>query len=177
MKRLLLVVSGSVAAYKSAYIVDKLVNEYEVNVVMTKNACNFITPFQLQCLSKNHVATDIINHQSLCVDHIELAKRADVIIIVPATANIIGKVANGIADDMATATLIVQSKAKKFFAPAMNADMYNNPVVQRNIHTLINDGWKELKPRVGTLACGGKGLGTLAKEDEIVASLKEALCN
>ncbi len=175
MKKILIIVSGSVAAYKSVYIVDALTKDFEVNVVMTKNACQFITPFQLQCLSKNYVAVDTANVHSLEVDHIELAKKADAIIIVPASANIIGKVANGIADDMATSTLIVQNDAKKYFAPAMNTDMYNNPIVKRNINELIKNDWVEIPPREGLLACGEYGIGTLALESDIIKIIKEDL--
>ncbi len=175
MKNILIVVSGSVAAYKSANVIDQLGTDYNINVIMTKNACNFITPFQLQCLSKNPVLTDTVNENTMHVDHIELSKGADLILIVPATANIIGKIANGIADDMATSTLIVQNQAKKLFAPAMNTDMYNNPVVQENIAKLKRLGFNEIKPRVGLLSCGEYGVGALEYEHEIVKLIKKEL--
>ncbi len=175
MKKILIIVCGSVAAYKSAYLIDALVKDYEVNVIMTKNACNFITPFQLQCLSKNHVAVDTVNGDTLEVDHIALAKSADAILIAPATANFIGKIANGIADDMASSTLIVRNNALKYFAPAMNTDMYLNPIVQRNISVLADEEWTEIPPREGLLACGEYGIGTLALEEEIIKKVKVGL--
>ncbi len=175
MKNILLVVSGSIAAYKSAVIASGLVGKYNVDVIMTNGATKFITPLTLQTLTGNPVATNTFNEMTLEVDHIELAKNADLILIAPATANIIGKVANGIADDMASTVLAVSSKAIRLVAPAMNTNMYLNPIVQTNLEKLITYGWEEIKPKESLLACGDYGIGALADVEEIISLINNKL--
>ncbi len=175
MKNIVLVVSGSIAAYKSAVIASRLVGEYNVDVIMTNGATKFITPLTLQTLTGNPVATNTFNEMTLEVDHIELAKNADLILIAPATANIIGKVANGIADDMASTVLAVASKAVRLVAPAMNTNMYLNPIVQNNLEKLKAYGWEEIQPKESLLACGDYGIGALADVEEIIEIINQKL--
>lgn len=175
-KNIVLGVTGSIAAYKAAEIVGQLKKEgYEVDVIMTKNACNFITPLTLQTLSKNKVLTDMFETPSPYeVEHISLASKADLILVAPATANIIGKVANGIADDMLSTT-IMASKALVVFACAMNSNMYENRIVQSNIEKLKGYGYKFLEPEEGLLACGVSGKGKLANTEKIVRFINDIL--
>lgn len=175
-KNIVLGVCGGISAYKSAELVGKLKKEgYEVDVIMTKNACQFITPLTLQTLSKNKVVTDMFeNPTPYEVEHISLASKADLILVAPATANIIGKVANGIADDMLSTT-IMASKALTVFACAMNNNMYENRVVQANIQKLKDYGYKFIEPEDGMLACGTTGKGKLAKPDKIISYVNEIL--
>ena len=130
-------ITGGIAAYKACGIVSYLKSEgANVDVIMTKNACEFITPLTLETLSGNKVITDMFERPDyIDVKHISLARKADLFLIVPATANIIGKVANGIADDMLSTT-IMATKAPVIFAPAMNNGMYENPIVQNNLEKL-----------------------------------------
>ena len=130
-------ITGGIAAYKACGIVSYLKQQgTNVDIIMTKNACEFITPITLEILSGNKVITDMFERPDyIDVKHISLAKKADIFLVVPATANIIGKVANGIADDMLTTT-VMATKAKVLIAPAMNTNMYENPILQRNINTL-----------------------------------------
>ena len=136
-------ITGGISAYKACGIVSYLKKEgANVDVIMTKNACEFITPLTLETLSGNKVVTDMFKRPDYIeVEHISLARKADVFLIVPATANIIGKVANGIADDMLSTT-IMATKAPVIFAPAMNNGMYENPIVQDNITKLKKYGYK-----------------------------------
>ena len=133
-KNIIVGVSGGIAAYKACDVVSKLKKQgFEIDVIMTKNAQEFVSPLTFQTLSNRKVVTDMFERPSdWNVEHIELAKKADVFVIVPATANIIGKIANGIADDMLTTT-IMATEAKKVIVPAMNTKMYHNPIVQENI--------------------------------------------
>ena len=162
-------ITGGIAAYKACGIVSFLKSEgANVDVIMTKNACQFITPLTLEKLSKNKVITDMFESPDYYdVKHVSLAKKADLFLIVPATANIIGKVANGIADDMLSTT-IMATRAPVVFAPAMNDGMYQNPIVQDNIKKLKSYGYKIIHPVVGRLACGDEGCGKLPKNEDII---------
>lgn len=166
-------ITGGIAAYKACGIVSYLKSEgANINVIMTKNACEFITPLTLETLSGNKVITDMFERPDhIDVKHISLAKKADLFLIVPATANILGKIANGIADDMLSTT-IMATKAPVIFAPAMNDGMYENPIVQRNIETLKNYGYKIIEPSIGHLACGYNAKGKLPKNEEIIDYVK-----
>lgn len=175
-KNIVIGVTGGISAYKSAEIVGQLKKEgYNVDVIMTKNACQFITPLTLQTLSQNKVVVDMFeNPGSYEVEHISLATKADLILVAPATANIIGKVANGIADDMLSTT-IMASKAPVVFACAMNTNMFENRIVQTNIQKLKDLGYIFIEPEEGMLACGVVGKGKLAKPDRIVKFIKDIL--
>lgn len=166
-------ITGGIAAYKSCDIVNFLKKQgANVDVIMTKNACEFITPLTLETLSGNKVVTDMFERPDyIDVKHISLARKADLFLIVPATANIIGKVANGIADDMLSTTIIA-TKAPVIFAPAMNNGMYENPIVQHNLEKLKNYGYKIIEPAVGHLACGYEAKGKLPKNEEIIDYVK-----
>lgn len=161
-KNIVVGVTGGIAAYKSAEIVNDLVKKgYEVNVIMTKNATEFITPLTLQTLSNNRVAVDQFDRiDKWDTEHISLAKKADLFLIVPATANFIAKLAHGIADDMLTTTVLA-TKAKVLIAPAMNTGMWENPIVKNNVSMLKEYGYNVLDTDSGRLACGDIGSGKL----------------
>ena len=162
-------VSGGVAVYKALDVISRLrKKDVEVHVIMTKSATEFVTPLSFQSLSQNMVIIDIFAEPKAWeIQHISLAKKADLMLIVPATANIIGKVANGIADDMLSTT-IMATKAPVVFCPAMNTNMYENPIVQRNINLLKEFGYEFIEPASGRLACGDEGKGKL-QDTEIIA--------
>jgi phosphopantothenoylcysteine decarboxylase/phosphopantothenate--cysteine ligase len=168
-KTVVIGVTGGIAAYKALDIVSKLMKKnINVHVIMTKGATEFVTPLSFQALSQNGVTIDMFEEPRLWeIEHIALAKKADVFVIAPATANIIGKIAGGIADDMLSTT-IMATKAPILIAPAMNCNMYDNPIVQRNIETLKANGYKFTDPDTGRLACGDVGYGKLADTDKIV---------
>ena len=162
-------VTGGIAVYKALYIISALRKKnVDVRVIMTKHAMEFVNPITFQAISQNIVTTDMFEEPKAWeIQHISLAKRADVFLVAPATANIIGKVANGIADDMLSTT-IMATKAKVIFAPAMNTNMYENPIVQENIKKLKNLGYEFIEPSSGRLACGDEGKGKLAPVQDIV---------
>jgi phosphopantothenoylcysteine decarboxylase/phosphopantothenate--cysteine ligase len=168
-KNILLGITGGIAAYKAANICSLLrKNGYNVKVIMTKNATEIITPLTLETLSKNRVAIDMWAEKSnIDVEHINLADWADLVLIAPATYNIIGKVANGIADDMLS-TVISASTAPKFFALAMNVNMYNNPILKENISKLEGYGYNFIDADSGPLACDWDAKGRLKKETDIL---------
>ncbi|MBA1333784.1 MAG: Phosphopantothenoylcysteine decarboxylase / Phosphopantothenoylcysteine synthetase [Firmicutes bacterium] len=172
-KKIVLGVCGGIAAYKCADLVSRLVKEgAKVKVVMTKSAQEFITPLTFQTLSNNRVITDLFAEpQNWEVEHISLAQWADCLVIAPATANVIGKLAAGIADDMLT-TVVAATKAKVIIAPAMNTNMYNNRIVRKNIDYLIDMGYLFISPAEGRLACGDEGLGRLEEPGNIVEFIK-----
>ena len=177
MKRnVLLGVSGGIAAYKGLEIVSQLKKkDIEVNVIMTENATKFVTPLSFQSLSQNVVAVDTFSEPKAWeIAHISWAEKADVMLIAPATANIIGKVANGIADDMLSTT-IMATKAKVIFALAMNTNMYENKIVQDNIKKLKSYGYEFIEPSEGRLACGTTGKGKLEDPTIIVEKVLEVL--
>jgi len=156
-------VTGGVAAYKALDIVSKLKkSDIDVHVIMTDHATKFVNPLSFQSLSQNMVVTDMFAEpRAWEIQHISLAKKADLMLIVPATVNLLGKVANGIADDMLSTT-IMATKASVVFAPAANTNMFLNPIVQNNIEKLKNYGYKFIEPEAGRLACGDTGAGKLA---------------
>lgn len=169
-------ITGGIAAYKACGIISFLKQQgANVDIIMTKNACNFITPLTLETLSGNKVIVDMFDETDFTVvKHIYLAKKADLFLIIPTTANIIGKVANGIADDMLTTTLIA-TKAPIIFAPAMNNQMYENPIVQKNLEILKTYGYHILEPSIGHLACGYVEKGKLPKNEEIIDYVKKLI--
>ena len=171
-------VTGGIAAYKALEVVSKLKKQdLDVNVIMTNSATKFVTPLSFQSLSQNMVVTDMFAEpKAFEIQHISLAKKADIFLIVPATANIIGKVANGIADDMLSTT-IMATKAKVIFAPAMNTNMFQNKIVQDNIKKLESYGYDFIQPASGRLACGDTGEGKLADVDTIVNKVLEEINN
>ena len=175
-KTVVIGVSGGIAVYKTLDVVSRLRKlGVNVNVIMTKSATEFVTPLSFQSLSQNYVVCDMFEDpKTWDVEHISLAKRADVFLIAPATANVIGKIANGIADDMLTTT-VMATKAKVLIAPAMNTNMYENPILQRNINTLKELGYNFVEPESGRLACGDTGKGKLASPETIVDEVVELL--
>lgn len=170
MKNIVLGVTGSIAAYKAGDITSKLSGlNFNVNVVMTKAGAAFITPLTMQALSKNHVYTDVLQEVNPAeVVHIALAKNADCLLIAPATANIIGKIAAGIADDMLSTLVLALGDTPKIIAPAMNTRMYESEAVKENLNILKKRGWEIIEPRQTRLACGDYGKGALASVEEIV---------
>lgn len=176
-KTVVIGVSGGIAVYKVCDVVSRLKKlNADVHVIMTKSACEFVGPLTFQTLSQNYVVSDMFEDPKTWeVEHIELSKKADLFLVAPATANVIGKIANGICDDMLTTT-IAATKAKVLIAPAMNTNMYENPIVQKNISTLKEYGYKFIEPESGRLACGDIGSGKLASPEVIVENV-EALLN
>ena len=175
-KTVVIGVSGGIAVYKTLDVVSRLRKlGVNVNVIMTKSATEFVTPLSFQSLSQNYVVCDMFEDpKTWDVEHISLAKRADVFLIAPATANVIGKIANGIADDMLNTT-VMATKAKVLIAPAMNTNMYENPILQRNINTLKELGYNFVEPESGRLACGDTGKGKLASPETIVDEVVKLL--
>lgn len=167
-KNILLCVTGGIAVYKVAFLVSKLTQaNFHVKVIMSESATKFVTPLTFQVLSKNDVYTDTFDEKdSKVIAHIDLADWADLIIVAPATANVIGKLANGICDDMITTTLMAAT-CPVWIAPAMNVHMYNHPAVKRNIEQLIKDGCSFIEPQEGYLACGYVGKGRLEEPEKL----------
>jgi len=172
----LLGVTGGIAAYKAVELVRLLKDQGAiVRVVMTRGALEFVTPLTFQAISGEKVLTDLFDPMSeQAIGHIELAKWADVLVIAPATANIIAKIAHGIADDYLT-TVAVASKCKLIVCPAMNTNMYQNPITQANIDLIKKYGCKVVGPGIGSLACGDEGPGRLEDLDVIVETIVTAL--
>ena len=168
-KTVVIGVSGGIAVYKACDVVSRLKKlNANVHVIMTKSATEFVTPLTFQSLSQNYVVSDMFEEpKTWDVEHISLAKKADVFLIAPATANVIGKVANGIADDMLTTT-VMATTGKVLIAPAMNTNMYRNPILQGNISILKELGYHFVDPDSGRLACGDIGEGKLASPEKIV---------
>ena len=164
-KTVLLGVTGGIAAYKIANLASSLVKLHaDVNVIMTQNATNFINPITFESLTGNKCIVDTFDRNfKFKVEHIALAELADVFMVAPASANVIGKIASGIADDMLTTTFMA-CKKKKILAPAMNTNMYENPIVQDNIRKLKDYGMEIIEPATGYLACGTTGSGKLPDE-------------
>lgn len=173
-KKILLCVSGGIAVYKAVALVSKLSQAgAEVKVIMTDSATKFVQPLSFQVMSKNDVFTDTFDEKnSNVIAHIDLADWADLVIVAPATANVIGKLANGIGDDMVTTTLLATT-AKVWIAPAMNVHMYDHPAVKRNIATLASDGYEFIEPSEGFLACGYVGKGRLEEPEKIVQLVEQ----
>ena len=163
-------VTGGIAVYKALDVISALrKKDIEVHVIMTESATKFVNPLTFQSISQNMVVTDMFAEPKAWeIQHISLAQKADLMLIAPATANIIGKVANGISDDMLSTTIMAASKAKVIFAPAMNTHMYQNRIVQGNIEKLKSYGYDFIEPASGRLACGDIGVGKLADVNTIV---------
>lgn len=173
-KKILVCVTGGIAVYKAVALVSKLTQAgAEVKVMMTASAMEFVTPLSFQALSRNDVFFDTFDEKdSRVIAHIDLADWADLVIVAPATANVIGKLANGIADNMVTTTLLATT-AEVWIAPAMNVHMYENKSVIRNIQQLDEDGYRFIEPSEGFLACGYVGKGRLEEPEEIVQLIEE----
>ena len=177
-KTVVLGVTGSIAAYKIASLASKLVKLHaDVHVLMTQNATNFITPITFETLTGNKCLIDTFDRNfQFDVAHVSLAKKADVMLIAPASANVIGKIANGIADDMLTTT-VMASTAPVLISPAMNTHMYENPIVQDNLQKLERFGYKIIAPAVGMLACHDVGAGKMPEPEMLLDwILREIAC-
>lgn len=180
-KTVVLGVTGGIAAYKSCELVREFVKKgFDVHVILTESAKHFVTPLSLQTLSNNPVHTDMFNVLSPHaghsnphnVNHVSLADRANLLIIAPASANIIAKVAHGICDDLLSTT-VCATKATVVFAPSMNVNMWTNPITQGNIKHLKNLGYKFVDPEEGELACGYSGVGRMANLKSIMEKVLE----
>lgn len=168
-KTILLGVTGSIAAYKIANLASMLVKQHAtVHVIMTRNACHFITPMTFETLTGNKCIVDTFDRDfDFKVEHVSLAKQADVVLVAPATANVIGKIAGGICDDMLTTT-VCATKAPCIIAPAMNTGMWENPIVQDNVERLKKFGYEIITPASGRLACGDIGSGKMPDEETLM---------
>ena len=177
-KTVLLGVTGSIAAYKIASLASALKKRHaDVHVLMTENATNFINPITFETLTGNKCLVDTFDRNfQFQVEHVSIAKKADVVMIAPASANVIGKLAHGIADDMLTTT-IMACKCKKFISPAMNTNMFENPVVQDNFKILEHYGYEVIAPASGYLACGDTGAGKMPEPETLLAYIeRETAC-
>ncbi len=172
-KTVLLGVTGSIAAYKTASLASMLVKKHaDVHVLMTKNACNFINPITFETLTGNKCLVDTFDRNfQFAVEHVSLAKKADVVMIAPASANVIGKLANGIADDMLTTT-VMACRCKKLLSPAMNTAMFENPVTQDNLKKLSGYGYEIIDPASGYLACGDTGKGKMPEPADLLTYIE-----
>lgn len=168
-KNIVLAVTGSIAAYKIANLASMLQKLHaNTTVLMTKNATNFINPITFETLTNNKCLVDTFDRNfQYSVEHVALAKQADVVLVAPASANVIGKIANGIADDMLTTT-VMACKCKKIISPAMNTQMFENPIVQDNIEKLKRFGMEVITPDTGYLACGDVGAGKMPSEETLL---------
>ncbi len=167
-KKIILGITGGIAAYKSAELCRRLKKAgAEVQVIMTQSGMKFITPLTMECLSEKEVITEMFPERRMVgTRHISLAQWADLILVAPATYNLIGKISSGIADDILT-TVISSAKTLIVFAPAMNVNMYENPICQQNMEKLRKLGYRFIEPGVGDLACGDVGKGRMAEPEEI----------
>lgn len=175
-KEVIIGITGSIAAYQAAQIISLLKKRnFLVTAIMTDEACKFITPLTIQTVSGHKVYQSMFElPEKWDLVHTSLADKADLILIAPATANIIGKLASGICDDLLTCTVFA-SKAKVLIAPAMNNKMYEHKIVQDNIKKLKNLGYKFIGPIKGRLACGDEAMGCLAKAEDIILEVKKLL--
>ncbi|MDE5984603.1 MAG: bifunctional phosphopantothenoylcysteine decarboxylase/phosphopantothenate--cysteine ligase CoaBC [Eubacterium sp.] len=175
-KTIVLGITGSIAAYKMANVASTLVKEgADVHVVMTENATNFINPITFETLTNNKCLVDTFDRNfQFHVTHVSLSQKADVVLIAPASANIIGKLANGIADDMLS-TMALAASCKIIIAPAMNTHMYQNKIVQDNLKKLIDYGFEIIKPAVGRLACAAVGEGKLPDEEILLEYIRQEI--
>ena len=168
-------ITGSIGAYKAGDVVRHLRDAgYAVTCVLTQRAAKFITPVTLQALSERKAYTDLFDLDSPQIVHTSLADHARLVLVAPATANIIGKFANGLADDLLSCILLA-TRAKVLFAPAMNVHMWQHPTVQRNVTTLKRLGVRFVGPDVGKLACGYEAIGHLAEPEEIVRAVRQLI--
>ena len=175
-KTVILGVTGSIAAYKIANLTSMLVKQHaDVYVLMTQNATNFIHPITFETLTNHKTLVDTFDRNfNYNIEHVSLAKKADLVLVAPASANVIGKIANGIADDMLTTT-VMACKCKKLIAPAMNTQMYENPIVQDNLKKLEHYGMTVIEPEVGLLACKDVGAGKLPSEQTLMDHILQEL--
>lgn len=173
-KTVLLGITGSIAAYKIAYLASALHKLHaDVHVLMTENATNFINPITFETLTGNKCLVDTFDRNfQFQVEHVSIAKKADVVMIAPASANVIGKLANGLADDMLTTT-VMACRCQKILAPAMNTAMYENPVVQDNIRKLQTYGYEVITPASGYLACGDTGAGKMPEPETLLEYIQK----
>ena len=171
-KTIVLGVTGGIAAYKAAYLASALRKQHaDVHVIMTEHAREFISPLTFETLTNNKCVIDMFERKATYdVEHISLAKAADLIMVAPATANFIAKAANGIADDMLT-TVVLAAKCPKLVSPAMNTAMYTNQATQDNLSKLTDYGWKIIEPASGLLACGDEGKGKMPEPDELLEQI------
>ncbi len=166
-------ITGSIGAYRAGDLVRQLKDAgFAVTCVLTPRATKFIAPLTLQALSERRAHTDLFDLESTQIVHTTLADHAKLVLVAPATANVIGKYANGLADDLLSCILLA-TRAKILFAPAMNVHMWQHPAVQRNVTTLKRLGVRFVGPDVGKLACGYEAIGHLAEPEEIVATVKQ----
>ena len=175
-KTVLLGVTGSIAAYKIASLASALKKLHaDVHVLMTQNATNFINPITFESLTGNKCLVDTFDRNfQFQVEHVSIAKKADVVMIAPASANVIGKLAHGIADDMLTTT-VMACKCKKYISPAMNTNMFENPIVQDNLKTLEYYGYEVIQPANGYLACGDTGAGKMPEPETLLAYIEKEI--
>ena len=175
-KKILLIITGSIAAYKTLYLIRLLKDhDYEINTIMTSSAKKFITPLSVSSLSGNKIYEDLFDlTDETEMGHINLAKIHDLILVVPASANFISKVACGLSDDLAS-SVILATRKKIFFAPSMNTNMLNNEITQKNINKLKKIGYKFLYGKKGDLACGDYGLGRMAEPETIFKTIHNEL--
>ncbi len=177
MKNIILGVTGSIAAYKAAEIARLLFKKgCQVEVIMTNGATKFVTPLTFRTLTQNRVYTDVFQDDFPNeVKHISLAQKADAVLIAPATANIIGKIAGGIGDDMLSTTVLAVRNKPVLIVPAMNTNMWGNPIVQENLAKLQKYGYRLIEPKESLLACGTVGNGALAEVEDIVKAALAAM--
>ena len=175
-KTVLLGVTGSIAAYKIASLASALKKLHaDVHVLMTQNATNFINPITFESLTGNKCLVNTFDRNfQFQVEHVSIAKKADVVMIAPASANVIGKLAHGIADDMLTTT-VMACKCKKYISPAMNTNMFENPIVQDNLKTLEHYGYEVIQPASGYLACGDTGAGKMPEPETLLAYIEKEI--
>jgi phosphopantothenoylcysteine decarboxylase/phosphopantothenate--cysteine ligase len=175
-KTVVLAVSGSIAAYKIASLASSLVKlQADVHVLMTENATNFITPITFETLTGNRCLVDTFDRNfEFSVEHVSIAKKADVVLVAPASANVIGKIANGIADDMLTTT-IMACKCRVIISPAMNTRMFENPILQDNLKKLEHYGYEIIQPAVGMLACRDLGAGKMPEPEVLLAYIMKEI--
>ena len=175
-KTVVLGVTGSIAAYKIANLASMLVKKgCSVHVIMTRNATNFINPITFETLTGHKCLVDTFDRNfEFSVEHVSLAKQADIFMVAPASANVIGKLAHGIADDMLTTT-VMACKCKKYISPAMNTNMFENPIVQDNLKTLEHYGYEVIQPASGYLACGDTGAGKMPEPETLLAYIEKEI--
>lgn len=177
-KKILLIITGSIAAYKSLELIRILKKRnYDVRCVLTAGAKEFVTPLSVASLSENAVYEDVFSLKDETeMGHIRLSREADLVLVAPATADIIGKMANGLADDLASTILLAIDK-DVMIAPAMNVMMWNNKAVQRNINLLLQDGVRVIEPESGELACGEEGKGRMSEPQSIFKTVEDYFTN
>ncbi len=173
MNKMILGITGSIAAYRATEIVSQLKKDYDITPVMTDSAAKFISPITMQTVTGNKVYNKTFDEDDTKVSHIDVVKESDIILIAPATANFISKMAHGICDDMLSTMVVVGHNKRIIVAPAMNTNMYENPIIQENINKLKSLGVEFIEPKESLLACGDYGKGALANIEDIVEVVKE----